>query len=98
MLASFSMGMAGSASAQAKPSDDQQSPCTTKIECDTRADQRDTEARSEAWNATVRANETSAETQRQLRAAALNRAEGGKLSRVQEVMRRRREAAARAGN
>jgi len=76
----------------------QQSPCVTQSECDLREDQRETQARRDQWNANAKYQEEATAERRRLGAQAQARTETGRLSRVQEVMRRRREAAARAGH
>ena len=98
ILASASSAILGPSAASAQSTQSQQSPCVTQAECDARADARDAEARRTAWNARVKDQQEGAAEVRRLKAEAGTRTESGRLSRVQEVMRRRREAAARAGN
>lgn len=76
----------------------QQPPCVTKSECDYREDQRETQALHDQWNANVKYQEEAAAERRRLNAQVEARTENGRLSRIQDVMRRRREAAARAGH
>ena len=94
VLVAFSPAMLGQARAQST----QSTPCVTQSECDLREDQRDTRARRDQWNANAKYQEEASAERRRLGAQAQARAESGRLSRVQEVMRRRREAAARTGH
>ena len=92
VLVAFSPAMLDQVRAQST----QSTPCVTQSECDLREDQRDTQARREQWNANAKYQEEATAERRRLSAQAQARADSGRLSRVQEVMRRRREAAARA--
>ena len=97
LLAGASAAMLGGAAARAQSTTDP-SPCVTQSECDLRADQRATEARQAEWNANAKAQEDGRADLRRIEAATVARHESGRLSRVQEIMRRRREAAAQGGN
>lgn len=63
--------------------------CTTKAECDLRADERDTEARHAEWNSSIKREQDYSVQRQQLKAQARNQSEAGKLARIREVMRRR---------
>jgi len=97
MLAISISSVLGHGVAHAQTSSDQ-TPCVTQSQCDLRDDMRDTEARRAEWNANVKRDQDARAEIRRLGAEAQARNESGRLSRVQEVMRRRREAAAHAGN
>ncbi|MDB5722151.1 MAG: hypothetical protein JWP15_2769 [Alphaproteobacteria bacterium] len=85
--------MAGQAAAQ-----NDETPCTTKSECDFRAEQRDMRIRQADWDANVRRERDFDAQRQQIRAQVRAENENGKLTRIQEIMRRRRAAAAAAGN
>ena len=78
--------------------DQYSTPCVTKSECDTRADQADQAARNAQWKKGLQVQDDISAHNAERKAQAYDRAESGKLSRLQEVMRRRRAAAAAAGN
>ena len=80
----------------AQSSQEYEAPCTTKAECDAQDDARALRQRQQAWHDMVKSNEEAEARSRQLRAEARAQTESGRLTRLQEVMRRRREAAAAA--
>ena len=96
-LCLLTVGFAGMFLAPIKAQADQYStPCVTKSECDLRAEQAAQAARNADWKNgnQVQADITAHNAER--KAESYNRAESGKLTRMQEVMRRRRAAAAAA--
>lgn len=82
--------------AAAARADQSSTPCVTQSECDARVDAADQAARNAQWKKGVQLQADMAAHRAEARADAYNQAESGKLSRVQEVMRRRRERAAAA--
>ena len=84
----------GTGNAQSSP--EYEAPCTTTAECDARADARALRQRQQDWHDMVKGNEEANARIRQLRAEARAQTESGRLTRLQDVMRRRREAAAAA--
>ena len=80
----------------AQSSQEYEAPCTTKADCDAQDDARALRQRQQVWHDMVKSNEEQNARIRQLRAEARAQTESGRLTRLQEVMRRRREAAAAA--
>lgn len=66
--------------------------------CEMSRDELDTLYRHRDWDANVKRNEEAAAQRRQLTAEARDRADRGSLSRLDQVMRRRRAAAQASGN
>jgi hypothetical protein len=91
--------IAGATSAIAAPDPFKDSaPCATKAECDYRQDQIDTANRRAEWDRNEKAQQDAVFARQQAKAQAQASSEAGKMSRIQEVMARRRAAAAAAGN
>ena len=69
-------------------------PCVTKSECDLREEQAAQAARNAEWKRGEQVQGDISAHNAERQADSYNRAESGKLTRLQEVMRRRRAAAA----
>ena len=93
-IVAFIGGIVLPVAGNAQSSQAYEAPCTTKAECDARADARALRQRQEDWHDLVTRNEEQDVRMRQMRADAHAQTENGRLTRLQEVMRRRREAAA----
>ncbi len=98
LVVGFIGGVVLPVAGSAQSSTEYEAPCTTKASCDAQADARELRQRQDNWRDMVKQNQEADAFAHQMRAEARAQTERGRLTRLQEVMRRRREAAAAAAN